>query len=342
MELEILGMNFGCVLGALRDGKFPEKDCLLSLLSKVLGYCIVAASTTVKVPQIFKILKNNSIRGLSISAFELEVVGYTIALSYCLHNGLPFSAYGELAFLLIQAIVLVGIIYYYSSPLGVKIWTRALLYCAIAPTVLAGKIDPVLFEALYASQHAIFFCARIPQIWKNYRFAEQKHRRTELCYMPFKFCWFYSKSFYKHAGESTIERDIGVSYWHIYKWHPLKSDNWVRNASSQEREESAVNLNNHYNAVYCSTSGKLNGICSFCSLFLFMLPSGSCNYLTLTEVSLPPKIVISWLLRMEHKLILRQILSSTCNFVRLLVFVLLYRKKWKIHLARRFCSGDFG
>lgn len=35
-------------------------------------------------------------------AFELEVVGYTIALAYCLHKGLPFSAYGELAFLLIQ------------------------------------------------------------------------------------------------------------------------------------------------------------------------------------------------------------------------------------------------
>jgi hypothetical protein len=35
-------------------------------------------------------------------AFELEVVGYTISLAYCLHKGLPFSAYGELAFLLIQ------------------------------------------------------------------------------------------------------------------------------------------------------------------------------------------------------------------------------------------------
>ncbi|KAH0456559.1 hypothetical protein IEQ34_014466 [Dendrobium chrysotoxum] len=149
MELEILGMNFGCVLGALRAGKFPEKDCLLPLLSKVLGYCIIAASTTVKVPQIIKILKNNSIRGLSVAAFELEVVGYTIALSYCLHNGLPFSAYGELAFLLVQAIILVAILYYYSAPLGVKIWTRALLYCALAPTILAGQIDPVLFEALY-------------------------------------------------------------------------------------------------------------------------------------------------------------------------------------------------
>lgn len=35
-------------------------------------------------------------------AFELEVIGYTIALAYCLHKGLPFSAYGELAFLLVQ------------------------------------------------------------------------------------------------------------------------------------------------------------------------------------------------------------------------------------------------
>jgi len=42
------------------------------------------------------------VRGLSVVGFELEVVGYTIALAYCLHKGLPFSAYGELAFLLIQ------------------------------------------------------------------------------------------------------------------------------------------------------------------------------------------------------------------------------------------------
>ncbi|XP_072983256.1 mannose-P-dolichol utilization defect 1 protein homolog 2 [Typha latifolia] len=168
MEMEILGINFGCVLGSLTARQIPEKDCLLPLISKLLGYCIVAASTTVKVPQILKILKHNSVRGLSVAAFELEVVGYTIALAYCIHKGLPFSAYGELAFLLIQAIILVGIVYKYSQPLGTKTWIKALLYCAVAPTVLSGQIDPVLFEALYASQHAIFFFARVPQIWKNF------------------------------------------------------------------------------------------------------------------------------------------------------------------------------
>ncbi|XP_030944828.1 ruvB-like protein 1 [Quercus lobata] len=97
-------------------------------------------------------MKNGSVRGLSVVAFELEVVGYTIALAYCLHQGLPFSAFGELAFLLVQAIILVAIIYYYSQPLGASTWIRALIYCAVARTILAGQIDPILFEALYVTE----------------------------------------------------------------------------------------------------------------------------------------------------------------------------------------------
>nr|GMC54313.1 mannose-P-dolichol utilization defect 1 protein homolog 2-like [Ipomoea batatas]GMC56167.1 mannose-P-dolichol utilization defect 1 protein homolog 2-like [Ipomoea batatas] len=169
MELKFLGMDFSCALGSLSKGEFPEKDCLLPLISKLLGYAIVAASTTVKLPQILKILRHRSVSGLSVVAFELEVVGYTIALAYCLHKGLPFSAYGEYAFLLVQAIILVATIYYFSQPLGTKTWMIALLYCGIAPTILAGKVDPILFEALYASQHAIFLFARIPQIWANFK-----------------------------------------------------------------------------------------------------------------------------------------------------------------------------
>ncbi|CAI0465068.1 unnamed protein product, partial [Linum tenue] len=117
---------------------------------------------------ILKILKHKSVRGLSVVAFELEAIGYTIALAYCLHKGLPFSAYGEYVFLLIQAIILVAVIYYFSQPVGAKTWIKALIFSAVAPTILACQIDPILFEALYASQHAIFLYARIPQIWANF------------------------------------------------------------------------------------------------------------------------------------------------------------------------------
>ncbi|RLN35743.1 uncharacterized protein C2845_PM03G07240 [Panicum miliaceum] len=205
MQLDTMGINMWCFLS------FPlDANILLPFLSKVLGYSIIAASTVAKLPQILKILKHGSVRGLSVASFELEVVGYTIALAYCIHKGLPFSAYGELAFLLIQAIILVAIIYYYSPPMGTKTWMKALLYpsfcwclfnltsllaikmcqrslryCGLAPTVLAGKIDPALFEVLYASQHAIFFFARVPQIWKNFTNKGTGELSFLTCFMNF-------------------------------------------------------------------------------------------------------------------------------------------------------------
>ncbi|KAF8024602.1 hypothetical protein BT93_F1697 [Corymbia citriodora subsp. variegata] len=136
--MALLGIDFACALESLRDGRVPDRDCVLPLLSKLVGYCLIAASTTVKLPQILKILKNRSARGLSMLSFELDVVGYTIALAYCLHKGLHFSAYGELVFLLIQSIILVAVIYYYSQTLGAKTWTKTLLYFALAPTILSG------------------------------------------------------------------------------------------------------------------------------------------------------------------------------------------------------------
>ncbi|KAG6535496.1 hypothetical protein ZIOFF_000496 [Zingiber officinale] len=216
MELEILGMNFGCVPGALQAWEFPEKDCLLPLVLEIVSslpppssnplrsfqfsppdllrlYIVIACCSNLGsmrsliVVDILKILKHNSVRGLSLVSFELEVVGYTIALAYCIHKGLPFSAYGEFLFLLIQAIILVAIIYYYSQPLGGKTWIKPLLYCAIAPTIIAGQIDPFLFEALYASHHAIFFSARAPQIWTNYKYTfslscnESLHQHSGKC-----------------------------------------------------------------------------------------------------------------------------------------------------------------
>ncbi|KAL9240849.1 hypothetical protein vseg_015024 [Gypsophila vaccaria] len=183
--MEIFGMDFSCVYNSLRHAQFPEKTCLLPLISKLLGYCIVAASTTVKIPQILKIVEHKSVRGLSLAAFELEVIGYTISLAYCLHKGLPFSAFGEYAFLLVQAIILVAVIYYFSQPVGTGRWMRALLFCGIAPTILAGKLDPMLFEALYASQHAIFLCARLPQIWKNFINKSTGELSFLTCFMNF-------------------------------------------------------------------------------------------------------------------------------------------------------------
>lgn len=48
-------------------------------------------------------------------------------------------------------------------------WIKTALYCALAPTLLIGNLEPTLFEALYACQHGIFFAARLPQIYENFQ-----------------------------------------------------------------------------------------------------------------------------------------------------------------------------
>ncbi|KAF3512861.1 hypothetical protein F2Q69_00000982 [Brassica cretica] len=169
IAMDYLGIDLRCAIGSLRNGEFPAKDCLFPLVSKLLGYFLVAASLTVKLPQIMKILENKSVRGLSVAAFEFEVLGYTILLAYCLDKKLPFSAYGELAFLLIQALILVACSYYFSRTLSVSTWVRAVLYFALAPILFTGRVDPLVFEALYGSKYLILLSSKVPLILKNFR-----------------------------------------------------------------------------------------------------------------------------------------------------------------------------
>lgn len=45
-------LGLACVTDALSDSRFPDKDCILPLFSKVLGYAIIVSSTIVKLPQV--------------------------------------------------------------------------------------------------------------------------------------------------------------------------------------------------------------------------------------------------------------------------------------------------
>jgi hypothetical protein len=52
---------------------FSNPDCIKFTLSKIVGYLIIAGSGILKVPQILKILKNQSVEGISKMMFYLEV-----------------------------------------------------------------------------------------------------------------------------------------------------------------------------------------------------------------------------------------------------------------------------
>lgn len=79
--------------------------CLKYSLSKVLGLGIVLGGSIVKVPQILKIVKSGSVRGLSLSSYLLDTASLFITVAYNIRNKFPWSTYGENVFLLIQNVL---------------------------------------------------------------------------------------------------------------------------------------------------------------------------------------------------------------------------------------------
>jgi mannose-P-dolichol utilization defect 1 len=82
-----------------------DKPCASLLLSKVLGYGLVAASLLLKFPQILKIYSNSSVKGISLTSFYFELLGFSVMAAYAIHNKQPFSTYGEHAIITVQCII---------------------------------------------------------------------------------------------------------------------------------------------------------------------------------------------------------------------------------------------
>ena len=64
-------------------------------MNEILGWCVCAAGTVYKVPQVLKIRRAKSADGVSPLFFGLDAISNAIELSYSLNNAHPFSKYGE-------------------------------------------------------------------------------------------------------------------------------------------------------------------------------------------------------------------------------------------------------
>ena len=58
-----------------------------------------------KFPQILKIYQKSSVEGISLTSFYFETLGFSIMAAYAIHNGQPFSTYGEHAIISVQCVI---------------------------------------------------------------------------------------------------------------------------------------------------------------------------------------------------------------------------------------------
>lgn len=94
------------------SGMFQNASKQMSgLRNRFWGYlwyfCVIDINIVlVKLPQIIKILKSGSARGLNIHAGLLEVICCTATGSYSFYKQFPFSTYGDAVFLAIQSVII--------------------------------------------------------------------------------------------------------------------------------------------------------------------------------------------------------------------------------------------
>lgn len=158
--------------------------CFKELLSKLLGYGIVAGSIFVKVPQIMKLLNNRSGAGLNIFAIFLELTAITLNLSYSFVKKFPFSSWGDVSFLAVQTVIIAALVLYYNGSTA-NVYAFLVIYLAVAYTLMSGLTSLSILWSLQALNIPILLAAKFSQAYTNYTNGNTGQLSAATCFMLF-------------------------------------------------------------------------------------------------------------------------------------------------------------
>jgi hypothetical protein len=188
--------------------KFELKqiDCFKLLISKCLSFGIVGGAVLVKIPQIYNIISNNSVQGLSFLSNLLETVAIMISLSYNYRQGNPFSTYGETAFITIQnTIILLLIMIYHRNSLGAILVILGLFSFGSAllnPMI----ISPTFISTLQFGTIFIGISSKMPQILSNFKAKSTGQLSVITTFLQFAgsgIMKLTSRSYFNYSSRST-------------------------------------------------------------------------------------------------------------------------------------------
>lgn len=179
-----------CYDSLIYNTNFSDSACIQYAVSKTLGFGLVAGGAIVKLPQIIKIIRSNSARGLSLSSYLLDTAATGITVAYNIRNEFPWSTYGESVFLLAQnvscratdssdqeltlgpQVVIIALIILYSNRGSKAVPTLLLTLGAIALSAYLLS-SPLLslqtLKLLLTASIPISLSSKLPQIISNFR-----------------------------------------------------------------------------------------------------------------------------------------------------------------------------
>jgi len=159
-------MTEDCFEEIFIDYNITDVGCLKAIISKCLGIGIILGSILVKVPQIVKILRAGSAKGLSFVSITLEIAAAVSAFSYNFVNEYPFSSYGDSAFLAAQTALIGALVLHYGGAAA----KGAAYLCGVAglTAALCTAAPLSLLWALQAANIPMVFSAKMLQAYSNH------------------------------------------------------------------------------------------------------------------------------------------------------------------------------
>lgn len=164
----VMGEGAGdCPKILVRDLDVFDPVCLPMAISKGLSLAIVVAAAIVKVPQIYLIVKNRSIAGVSLFAQYLELFLYSTPVAYNLANGYDFRTWGENFFLVLQVLVILTAMLAISKRYALLFLSLA-LYAGIAYPAMTGMVPINILQLLQGAAIPVQVGARFIQVYTVY------------------------------------------------------------------------------------------------------------------------------------------------------------------------------
>jgi mannose-P-dolichol utilization defect protein 1 len=143
--------------------------CFKHLTLKSLSLSILLGSLLIKLPQIFKIIQNRSVLGISESSLVLELLSATCMCLYSYLSNFPFLTYGETFFIAVQGLVLNFLFWSFSR---VRLVPRLLLFVVLSFLTTLAALNGIPQEGMYILASlpiSLNFLARVPQIYLNFK-----------------------------------------------------------------------------------------------------------------------------------------------------------------------------
>jgi mannose-P-dolichol utilization defect protein 1 len=139
--------------------------CVKLAISKALGLAIVGASSIVKLPQLFALLRSRSAKGVSFLSYALETTSYVVTLAYNARHGFPFSTYGESALIAAQNVAIAAALLHFSgNSKGAAVWVAGV--AAVGAALFDKRVVPEgMMSMLQAGAGVLGVASKVPQIY---------------------------------------------------------------------------------------------------------------------------------------------------------------------------------